>query len=124
MIIAVDFDGVLCVDDFPRIGTPKMHVIKAIKELSAAGHEVVLWTCRVEKQLEEALDWCAKVGVDFDAVNDNAPSNKAKYAGVYTNAPRKVYADIYVDDHGIGWDESSIVSSLKDMVWRYNHGYR
>lgn len=99
MIIAVDFDGILCSNCFPGIGEPNYEMILVVRQLMDEGHEVVLWTCRVEKQLEEAVKWCEDRGMHFCAVNDNAPSNKAKFDGVYAESPRKIYADVYIDDH-------------------------
>ena len=55
---------------------------------------MILWTCRVEEHLKEAVDWCSKFGLEFDAVNDNLPENVEKYG----NNPRKVYATCYIDD--------------------------
>lgn len=101
MIVAVDFDGVLCEDAFPEIGTPNYDMVSAVRELIDAGHEVILWTCRAGDRLTEAVEWCDDRGLHFCAVNDNAPSNKARYSGEYPVPSPKVYADVYVDDHGI-----------------------
>lgn len=95
MIIAVDFDGILCEDQFPAIGKPNYEMVSFVRELIDQGHEVILWTSRVEDRLQEAVDWCGDYGLRFCAVNEAAPSNLAKYP---TN-PRKIYADIYIDDH-------------------------
>lgn len=99
MIIAVDFDGILCENAFPRIGKPIHPMVSFVRELIDEGHEVVLWTSRVEQQLDEAVAWCEDRGLHFCAVNDNAPSNKKKYEGVYSTPTRKIYADVYIDDH-------------------------
>lgn len=98
MIVAVDFDGILCRDAFPGIGKPNYGAISLVREIIDAGHEVVLWTCRVDQRLVEAVEWCHDRGLHFCAVNDNAPSNKAKYGKEYPNGTRKVYADVYMDD--------------------------
>lgn len=116
MIIAVDFDGVLCKDEFPQIGPPISLNISLIKRLAEKGHEIVLWTCRVEKQLEEALVWCEEQGLVFAAVNDNAPSNKAKYASVYKEQPRKIYADYYIDDHSAGYSLYRLPTDLINII--------
>lgn len=113
MIIAVDFDGVLCSNEFPAIGKPNYNMIRVIKDVIAAGHEVVLWTSRVETELENAVKWCEEHGLHFCAINDAAPSNKAKYAGVYKTTPRKIYADVYVDDHGVDYTEKKAVTLLE-----------
>jgi len=44
--------------------------------------------------LEEAVAWCERHGLMFDAVNDNLPERVAKYGG----DTRKVSADEYWDD--------------------------
>lgn len=99
MIIAVDFDGILCENRFPEIGTPYYQMVSFVRELIDMGHEVILWTSRVDEPLGNAVEWCNDRGLHFCAVNDNAPSNKAKYESLYPNGTRKVYADIYIDDH-------------------------
>ena len=99
MIVAVDFDGVLCEDRFPEIGEPLAPAVNFVRDLIAKGHEVVLWTSRSGRRLEEAVEWCADRGITFCAVNDNAPSNKAAYSAEYPDPPRKVYADLYLEDH-------------------------
>lgn len=47
-IIAVDFDGTLCENNWPEIGEPKKEVITYLKGRQAAGDKLILWTCRVE----------------------------------------------------------------------------
>lgn len=113
MIIAVDFDGVLCENKFPAIGAAKTDVIAAVKGAIDAGHEVILWTSRVEAELEVALKWCKHFGLDFCAVNDAAPSNLAQYAGMYNTTPRKIYADYYIDDHGVDYTDDKAITLLQ-----------
>lgn len=99
MIIATDFDGILCENAFPKIGPPIYTMVSFVRELIDSGHEVVLWTSRVDQPLKDAVAWCEDRGLHFCAVNDNAPSNKKQFDGLYSMSPRKVYADIYIDDH-------------------------
>lgn len=98
MIIAVDFDGTLCEDKFPEIGKPIICHIRMVKRLQQKGHEIILWTSRNGKMLEEAVAWCAGYGLHFDAVNENLPDVKEKWGG----DTRKVFADYYFDDKNIG----------------------
>lgn len=124
MIIAVDFDGILAGDvGFPKIGYPIRPMVTFVKNLVEDGHEVVLWTSRTDKALEDAIKWCEDLGLHFCAVNDNAPSNKEKYAGVYPNGTRKVYADFYIDDHSPDflmwkklWGENWAIAQTIDYV--------
>lgn len=101
MIIAVDFDGILCENKFPEIGEPRYKIISYVRQLIDKGHEVILWTVRNGQELENAVKWCHDYGLHFCAVNDQAPSNKKEYADRYETETRKVYADIYIDDHNI-----------------------
>lgn len=128
MIIAVDFDGILCENEFPKIGKPNYEMISAVREAIDRGHEVILWTVRNGKELDEAIAWCADRGLHFCAVNDQAPSNKAEYDGVYETPSRKVYADIYIDDHNdfFVWKEerSTYIDALNQstiMLRRINN---
>ncbi len=94
MIIAVDFDGTLCEDVYPKIGNANFYLILQLKGRQAMGDKLILWTCRAGKALDEAIEWCAHYGLHFDAVNDNVPETLAKYG----NNSRKITADIYLDD--------------------------
>lgn len=114
MIIAVDFDGVLCENNFPDIGAPHYNMISFVRQLIDEGHEVILWTSRVDDPLIMAVDWCHDRGLHFCAVNDNAPSNKDKYGGIYPNGTRKVYADIYLDDNCPWFKYSMITNNVYD----------
>lgn len=111
MIVAVDFDGILCENQFPEIGPPIYPVISAIRELIDDGHEVVLWTSRNGAELEAAVKWCDDRGLHFCAVNGPAPSNEEKYRDVYPTPTRKIYADIYIDDHNIEFEYIEVLLS-------------
>lgn len=93
-IIAVDFDGTLCVDRYPQIGAPNWYLIRMLKELQREGCLLVLWTCRCGEKLQQAVDWCGKLGLVFDKVNENTDEILAKYG----SDSRKIYADVYIDD--------------------------
>lgn len=94
MIVAVDFDGILCESCYPDIGEPIFENITMIKNRKASGDKIILWTCRCGKYLDAALEWCRKYGIEFDAVNENIPERREKYG----NDCRKISADIYIDD--------------------------
>lgn len=96
-IVAIDFDGTLCENEFPKIGSPKLDVINAVKEYHSYGWKVILWTCRNREYLDEALAWCKAHGLKFDAVNENLPEVEEMFGG-YT---RKIYADAYIDDKNV-----------------------
>lgn len=90
-VFAVDFDGTLCVSEWPE---PNKELIKLLKFRKMQGDRLILWTCRCEERLTEAVEWCKGQGLEFDAVNENLPELIALFGG----NPRKICADIYIDD--------------------------
>ena len=46
LVIAVDFDGVLCEDKYPKIGEPNDKMIEYCKTRKDMGDKLILWTCR------------------------------------------------------------------------------
>ena len=99
-VIAVDFDGTLCKNKYPKVGRLCSEGIEILKKFRKNGGEVILWTCRYGKALQDAIDACREAGLEFDAVNKNAPKHRMRWASVTgdTELSRKVYADIYIDD--------------------------
>ena len=98
MIYGIDFDGTIVEEKFPAIGKPIKEVVDFIRTLKKEGHKWILITMRQDKQLEEAIEWLYKMGLTPDAVNDNLPER----IEMWGNNPRKIYADVYIDDHNAG----------------------
>ena len=93
-IVAIDFDGTLVMDQYPMIGLPYNDLFDLCKKLRTLGVKVILWTCRTDEQLKDAVEFCAANGLEFDAVNKNIPEVQELYGG----DTRKVFADVYIDD--------------------------
>ncbi len=93
-IIAVDFDGTLCYSEWPALGEPNVRLIEYLKKWKKMGNKLILWTCRAGNALEDAVSWCAKYDLEFDAVNDNLP----EIIALYGNNSRKITCDYYIDD--------------------------
>lgn len=97
LIIAVDFDGTIVKDAYPKIGKPNLFAFETLKKLQNEGHRLILWTYRSSKRLEEAIKFCESNGVYFYAVNSSFPEEK------YSNeVSRKIHADLFIDDRNIG----------------------
>ena len=96
-VIAVDFDGCLCTNRWPMIGKANTGVIQALIYLRSRGTKIILWTCRTGALLEQAVAWCTRHGLRFDAVNHNLPEHVAQYG----SDTRKVHADEYWDDRAV-----------------------
>jgi len=97
MIIAVDFDGTVVEHEYPRIGKEIPFAIETLKILQREGHQIILWTFRSGKELQEAVDYCGTQGLEFFAVNKSYPEEK--YDLSYS---RKIHADIFIDDRNLG----------------------
>ena len=97
MVIAVDFDGTLCEHCYPEIGQPHVDLIQSLIEARKRGHKLILWTCREDEYLANAVEWCHRQGLDFDAVNQNLVENIIACRA----DPRKIFADAYVDDRAV-----------------------
>lgn len=93
-IIAVDFDGTLCRNEWPKIGEPNVELIRYLKEQKNQGAKLILWTCRTKKQLEEAIEFCKFINLKFDAVNENLP----EIIKMFGEDTRKIFAHEYIDD--------------------------
>ena len=94
MIIAVDFDGTLCENQWPDIGDANEELISYLKKQQEDGSKIILWTCRTGELLQQAIEWCSEWGVLFDAVNENLPET----IELFGNDTRKISADMYIDD--------------------------
>ena len=95
--IAVDFDGTIVEDEYPRIGKPRLFAFDTLKKLQENGHRLILWTYRNGKHLEDAVKFCNDNGIRFYAVNKSFPEEEfdPKYS-------RKINADYFIDDRNIG----------------------
>lgn len=110
LIVAFDFDGTLCWDKYPLIGPPRHIMLDLVNEVRNYGCKTILWTCRVGDRLAEAVDWCSRHGVTFDTINENIPDNILQYG----TDPRKVFADVYVDDRSFN-KYSDVMTSIIEL---------
>ena len=98
MTIAVDFDGTIVEHAYPKIGKPVPFAFETLHKLQhEEHHKLILWTIREGRLLQEAIDFCEENGVYFYAYNKNYHEEE-QHEGI----PRKVAADIYIDDRNIG----------------------
>ena len=93
-IIAVDFDGTIVEDAYPRIGKPMLFAFESLKQMQSQGHRLILWTYRAGKTLDEAVDFCKENGVEFYAVNSSFEGEKFDEV----TQSRKINADLFIDD--------------------------
>ena len=103
MKIAVDFDGTIVEHKYPKIGKPILFAFEALKELQKRGHKIILWTYRSGQELQEAVEFCQKNGIEFYAVNKSYTEEKFDNGQI----SRKIDADMFIDDRNLlgfpGW---------------------
>jgi len=97
LLIAIDFDGTIVEDAYPKIGTPKIFAFETMKRLQNDGHRLTLWTYRCGKKLDEAVAFCEENGISFYAVNKSYPEEEFE-----NKVSRKINADYFIDDRNIG----------------------
>jgi flagellar basal body rod protein FlgG len=102
--IAVDFDGTIVEHEYPAIGKEKLFAFQTLKELQKMGANLILWTFRSGKELDEAIEYCRQHGIEFYAINKSYPEE------IFDNSiSRKIDVDIYIDDKNLGgfpgWSE-------------------
>ena len=93
LIIAIDFDGTIVEDAYPKIGKPMLFAFETLKKLQQDGHRLILWTYRNGNKLEEAVSYCKNNGVIFYAVNKSFPEEQFN-----TSMSRKIHADLFIGE--------------------------
>lgn len=111
-VIAIDYDGCIAINSWPGVGEPNWAVIDRAKAEQARGSKLILWTCREDEKLKEALDACEKWGLRFDSVNESMP----EWIEDWGTAPRKIGATEYWDDRAVrmsGHSDNLLIDRLR-----------
>lgn len=96
-VLAIDFDGTIVEDKYPKIGEPRTFAFETLRMLQQEGFRLILWTYRSGESLQEAVDFCMENGIEFYAVNKNFPEEVFD-----AETPRKLAADVFIDDRNVG----------------------
>ena len=99
MVIAVDFDGTIVENRYPDIGDERPFATDTLKMLAQDKHQLILWSCREGKLLDDAVAWCRERGVEFWAVNKDYPEEEVTKNSHFS---RKIKADMFIDDRQVG----------------------
>ena len=100
MNIAVDFDGTIVTNRYPDIGTEQPFATETLRLLQQKHHHnIILWTVREGKTLEQAVNWCRERGLEFYAVNRDYPEETRESNNHFS---RKLKVDVFIDDRNIG----------------------
>lgn len=96
--IAIDFDGTIVEHKYPEIGKEIMFAFQTLRALQDQKHQLILWTYRSGKELDDAVEYCRRNGIEFYAINSSYPEEE--FDEDYDS--RKIDADIFIDDRNIG----------------------
>ena len=110
-VIAVDFDGTICTENFPEIGQLIVAAKRTLKRFKAKGGHIIIWTCRSGQDLQEAIDFLHEYHVPYDTINENLPYRIKQYKA----DPRKVGADMYIDDRNPGGVDWNLIAKLLEV---------
>ena len=120
-IYSFDFDGTIAATaKFPEIGKANDKVVRYIAAIQNRHEKWILLTNREGDSLDKAMIWLTERGLYPDAVNDNLPE-MVKFFG---RNPRKIFANVMVDDLNAGgvylppvdggMDFGSAIRAMKD----------
>ena len=59
----MDFDGTIVEHRYPDIGRELPFAVETLKQLIKDRHQLILWTVREGRLLDEAVEWCRRRGV-------------------------------------------------------------
>lgn len=97
MKIAVDFDGTIVEHKYPEIGKIMPFAFETLKMLENKGHQLILWTYRSGRYLDDAVEFCKNHGIEFYAVNKSYPEE----VWDESKSP-KIDCDCFIDDRNVG----------------------
>lgn len=94
MDINIDADGTCFTHDYPRIGKD-IGAIPVLLRLTNEGHNLILFTMRDGKELDDAVNWFIDNNIPLYGVQKNPHQHK------WTTSP-KSYAQLMIDDSALG----------------------
>lgn len=111
-IIAIDFDGTISIGHGypdPHNGSIRPYAKEVINFLYDCGVKIVIWTNRKNIKNSDVKDklymkqWLDDMQIKYHTVNDSTKFAPYKYYG------RKLYAHMFVDDRGFGWEDKPAI---------------
>ena len=127
LTILVDFDGTVTTHEFPAIGKD-IGAAPVLRELVAAGHQLILWTMRCDhteppvtddpdihphggNYLSEAVKWFEYRDIPLYGINTNPTQH------TWTTS-RKAYGTLCLDDINLGARLSKIAHLKPFIDWK------
>lgn len=119
-IIAFDFDGTLTVaNHFPEFAPIRKYAKEVTHALAHYGAIVLVWTCRDKgngiDHISPLHEWLCDNEISYHDINSCINFAPFMYEA------RKIYAHMYVDDRGFGWQETETI--LLDVMCEFMAKY-
>ena len=96
MTVAIDFDGTVVSNAFPKIGEENKPVVEVLKKwIHEYNVGIILDTMRSGEYLEAAVEWFKERGIELYGIG----KHPTQETWTTTN---KVYAQISIDDRNLG----------------------
>jgi hypothetical protein len=97
-IIAIDFDGTIVDQAFPRIGEIKKHAKEVINRLYE-DYYIIIWSCRCGCDAKLMQAYLDKQGIKYHTINRNI--SDISFGELEYIPHPKVFAHVYIDDRGL-----------------------
>lgn len=109
--VCIDFDWTLCSND--KFGKPNPKMVELIKKLYAERYEILIYTSRKDRKLEQ------NNGVVVSYIRDNSISNWLKKYDLIKYICDVIYykpeAVLYIDDRAYRYSASRLKTNCKDL---------
>ena len=96
-VISIDFDGCIVEDKWPEIGEEIPGAVSTINGWYDAGYWIIINSCRTNLELHNMAHWLRDNGAQHHTINKNLVWRVCMFG----TDPRKIGADVYIDDHNI-----------------------
>jgi len=109
MTFNIDFNGTVVKHEYPKVGGQIPNAVNVLKKLSDKGHQLILFTMRSGKELDEAVKWFDDNEIKLFGKNTNPTQH------TWTKSP-KSYAHIMIDDSALGCPLTYEIGSERPYV--------
>lgn len=105
-VVAVDFDGTICEFRYPYTGPLKEGVCEALQRIRDLGYQILVYSCRAAApDLSLGITPELKIKA-LRGMIDYLDWNKVPYDEIDIGDKGKPFADYYIDDKGIRFDDN------------------
>nr|WP_322625675.1 hypothetical protein [uncultured Flavobacterium sp.] len=116
-VIAIDFDGTICENQYPDIGPLRGAAAVIINALYDLGYGILINTCRTGQFEQNARDFLALHGIKYHLINENFQH----LIDLYDSDSRKLSADVYIDDKCLQWTSPTWTEKFLMIETKFRH---